>query len=292
MNLQILLVGPTREWSGDLVTFLGGHGVDVLVSSDPGQLMRRIAMDAPSLILLCDNLPGTTSVGLLEMLRQAGCDTPVIMLGERVDAIEKIICLELGADDYLDMPCNPRELLSRIRNVLRHRPRIETPSGVIADAGVFGDFRLDIARRALTRNGAFVSLQGSAFALLQLFVEHPMKVLSRPGLIALLQGRGSGACERSLDVLVCRLRRVIEADPSRPRFIQTVRGHGYVFNPRGGDSVNVPATSSGRPRAGSVGARRSAPASGSHTEVSGEVSGKFFQAPRFASAAPSVRSRA
>ncbi|MGI4859195.1 MAG: response regulator, partial [Janthinobacterium lividum] len=204
MNLPILLVGPARGWSTELVAFLGGHGVDVLLSNDPAQLMRRIALDAPALVLLCDNLPGTTSVGMLETLRQAGCDTPVIMLGERVDAIEKIICLELGADDYLDVPCNPRELLSRIRNVLRHRPRIAVRSGVAADAGVFGDFRLDVVRRALTRDGAIVSLQGSAFALLQLFVEHPMKVLSRSGLIALLQGQGSGACERSLDVLVCR----------------------------------------------------------------------------------------
>lgn len=288
MNLQILLVGPTRGWRGELISFLGSHGLDVLLSNDAAQLMRRIATDAPALVLLCDNLPGTTSVGMLETLRQSGCDTPVIMLGERVDAIEKIICLELGADDYLDMPCNPRELLSRIRNVLRHRPRIEIASGVAADAGVFGDFRLDIPRRALIRDGAFVSLQGSAFALLQLFVEHPMKVLSRSGLIALLQGRGSGTCERSLDVLVCRLRRVIETDPGRPRFIQTVRGHGYVFNPRSGDAASAQTAANARPRAGSAGGRSTTPAAASHADVSG----KFFQAPRFGSAAPSARSRA
>ncbi|MCY0386051.1 winged helix-turn-helix domain-containing protein [Robbsia sp. Bb-Pol-6] len=288
MNLQILLVGPTREWSTDLVAFLGGHGVDVLLSNDPAQLMRRVALDAPALILLCDNLPGATSVGLLEALRQAGCDTSVIMLGERVDAIEKIICLELGADDYLDMPCNPRELLSRIRNVMRHRPRTAPATGATADASVFGDFRLDIARRALLRNGTFVSLQGSAFALLQLFVEHPMKVLSRASLITLLQGRGSGACERSLDVLVCRLRRVIETDPGQPRFIQTVRGHGYVFNPRGGDSAGAPVGNGGRARAVASDARRAASAPASRVEVSG----KFFQAPRSGSVAPAVRSRA
>ncbi|MGI4981791.1 MAG: winged helix-turn-helix domain-containing protein [Janthinobacterium lividum] len=285
MNLPILLVGPARGWRTELVAFLGGHGVDVLLSDDPTQLMRRIALDAPALVLLCDNLPGTSSVGMLETLRQAGCDTPVIMLGERVDAIEKIICLELGADDYLDVPCHPRELLSRIRNVLRHRPRIEARSGVTVDAGVFGDFRLDVVRRALTRDGAFVSLQGSAFALLQLFVEHPMKVLSRSGLIALLQGRGSGACERSLDVLVCRLRRVIETDPGRPRFIQTVRGHGYVFNPRSGDTATLAPAGA---RAAPAGSRHTASATARHVDVSG----KFFRAPRSGSAAPSARSRA
>lgn len=242
------------------------------------RIALRLLTDTPAMVLICDGLLMDNPMhlngsGLLAAMRNGGdvggdvrrdarghagahlggyaggsargsvngADVPVIMLGADADAMEKIICLELGADDYLDLPCNYRELLSRIRNVLRHRPAV--PQNPVDRSGhcIFGDFALDVKSGTLTQHGVDVTIQGSTRALLQRLAEHPMKVLSRQNLIGMLAGHsadnggayGTATCERSLDVVVCRLRRIIEADPARPKFIQTVRGFGYVFNPLG-----------------------------------------------------------
>lgn len=258
-----------------------------------GAVARAIATQVPDVILLSDQFAHgrlqSSSVDMLTLLQQSAPRVPVIMLGTRADSMERIICLECGADDYVDMPCHPRELLSRIRNILRYRPRAAR-SLIDRDGDcAFGDFVFNRSRLHLTKHGVSVALQESAMALLGKLTENPMKVLSRQALIEMVTGvsagtsaeasvgvnsgltsrggvsvrsaanggehrrtargvtgavsppRGGVSCERSLDVVVCRLRRVIESNPSQPKFLQTVRGFGYVFNPSGaGASVHSP----------------------------------------------------
>jgi two-component system phosphate regulon response regulator OmpR len=160
---------------------------------------------------------------------------PIIMLTAKGDEVERIVGLEIGADDYLPKPFNPRELVARIQAVLRRQPAPAPPGAPSTDHQVveFGPFRLDLAARSLTRAGAEVSLTTGEFALLKVLTQHPRNPLSRDKLMELARGREFGAFDRSIDVQVSRLRKLIEIDPSKPSYIQTVWGFGYVFIPDG-----------------------------------------------------------
>jgi two-component system phosphate regulon response regulator OmpR len=149
--------------------------------------------------------------------------------------VERIVGLEVGADDYLPKPFNPRELLARIQAVLRRRPPAGPPGAPTAEAQVveFGEFRLNLATRSLNRADKDVALTTGEFALLKVLVQHPRSPLSRDKLMELARGREFGAFDRSIDVQVSRLRKLIEPDPAKPAFIQTVWGFGYVFIPDG-----------------------------------------------------------
>ena len=157
------------------------------------------------------------------------------MLTAKGDDVDRIIGLEVGADDYLPKPFNPRELLARIHAVLRRKPPTELPGAPSAEPieVAFGPFRLDLATRAFTRDGTPVPLTTGEFSVLKVLVQHARAPLSREKLMALARGREYGAYDRSLDVQVSRLRKLIEADPQQPRYIQTVWGVGYVFVPDG-----------------------------------------------------------
>ena len=280
MTIQILVIGAKSVWREGIVTCLQANDMAVRTIDAAASLARAVAMEPPDVILLSDDLVRdrlqASSVEMLTLLRQAVPSVPVVMLGNKADSMkadsmEKIICLECGADDYVDMPCNPRELLSRIRNILRYRPQPSRSSIDLNGCCSFGDFVFNRSRLQLLRDGVIVPLQVSAMSLLCKLAEHPMKVLSRQALIEMLHGlsdglshgrsngvstgvstgistgistgmsstdattfgRGGVSCERSLDVVVCRLRRVIESNASQPKFLQTVRGFGYVFNPSG-----------------------------------------------------------
>ncbi|PZR42752.1 MAG: two-component system response regulator OmpR, partial [Stutzerimonas stutzeri] len=152
--------------------------------------------------------------------------------------VDRIVGLEVGADDYLPKPFNPRELVARIQAVLRRRPAPTPPGAPSAGTEIveFGPFRLDLAARSLARNGEDVPLTTGEFALLKVLTQHPRTPLSRDKLMELARGREFGAFDRSIDVQVSRLRRLIESDPARPVFIQTVWGFGYVFIPDGKNS--------------------------------------------------------
>ena len=157
------------------------------------------------------------------------------MLSARGEAVDRILGLELGADDYLGKPFNPRELLARIHAVLRRRPRQDAPGAPSMENEVvkFGDFELDLGTRVLKKNGEIVPLTTGEFAVLKAFARHPRQPLSRDKLMEMARGREYEAFDRSLDVQVSRLRKLLEPDPSKPRYLQTVWGLGYVFIPDG-----------------------------------------------------------
>tara|TARA_Y100001956_G_C3989393_1_gene128585 strand:- start:96 stop:587 length:492 start_codon:yes stop_codon:yes gene_type:complete len=159
---------------------------------------------------------------------------PIIMLTAKGDEVDRIIGLEMGADDYLPKPFNPRELLARARAVLR-RQTIEAPGAPSLEEQIveFGEYRLNLATREMTADGKPLSLTSGEFAVLKSLVTHPREPLSRDKLMNLARGRDYSALERSIDVQVSRLRRMLEKDPASPRYIQTVWGLGYVFVPDG-----------------------------------------------------------
>lgn len=233
---------PHRIWVVDddpdlrqlLSTYLGEQGYEVRCMGDGAQLMARLEGQRPDLLVLDLMLPGDDGLSLLRRLRDGADDLPVLMLTARADAVDRIIGLEQGADDYLAKPFLPRELTARIEAVLRRRGTL--PGGLPQPDGAriaFADLEVDLAARTLERHGEALTITGGEFALLAAFVQHPHRPLSRERLIELARGPGSDTDSRSMDVQVSRLRRLIEPEPTRPRYVQTVWGYGYVFVPDG-----------------------------------------------------------
>ncbi len=233
---------PHRIWVVDddpelrrlLSTYLGEQGYEVRCMADGAQLMARLEGQRPDLLVLDLMLPGDDGLSLLRRLRDGADDLPVLMLTARADAVDRIIGLEQGADDYLAKPFLPRELTARIEAVLRRRGTL--PGGLPQPDGArigFGDLEVDLASRTLERAGEPLTITSGEFALLAAFVQHPHRPLSRERLIELARGPASDTDSRSMDVQVSRLRRLIEPEPARPRYVQTVWGYGYVFVPDG-----------------------------------------------------------
>ncbi len=215
-------------------TYLIDQGYDVRCLSDVKQLEARLEFQRPDLIVLDLMMPGDDGLTALRRLRDAGDDLPVVMLTARGDGVDRIIGLEQGADDYLAKPFLPRELSARIEAVLRRRSSI--PAGTpLAEGGdvTFGENQFDLSARTLFRDGTPVVITSGEFSLLAAFVQHPHRPLSRERLIELARGPGSDTDSRSMDVQVSRVRKLVEPDPARPRYIQTVWGYGYVFVPDG-----------------------------------------------------------
>jgi two-component system OmpR family response regulator len=229
---QLLVVDDDREIRDLLAGFLAKHGFRVLTASDGKEMRKALADRRIDLIVLDLMLPGEDGLALCRELR-AGSELPVIMLTAMREEIDRIIGLEVGADDYLPKPFNPRELLARIKAVLRRthgepRTREPQPAGILCFAG----WSLDpLGRRLTASDGREVELTGGEFDLLTVFAERPGRVLSREQLLDLTRGREATAFDRSIDSQVSRLRRKLELDPVRPRLIKTVRGSGYVFTP-------------------------------------------------------------
>jgi len=231
---MIWVVDDDPELRQMVVTYLIDQGYEVRCLCDVKQLEARLEFQRPDLVVLDLMLPGDDGLTALRRLRDAGDDLPVVMLTARGDGVDRIIGLEQGADDYLGKPFLPRELTARIEAVLRRRSSI--PAGTpLADGAqvIFGDNQLDLAARTLVRNGATQVITSGEFSLLAAFVQHPHRPLSRERLIELARGPESDTDSRSMDVQVSRVRKLIEQDPSRPRYLQTVWGYGYVFVPDG-----------------------------------------------------------
>ncbi len=231
---HILIVDDDREIRDLLSRFLAKNGYRATGAADGREMRRALSERAIDLIILDLMLPGEDGLTLCRNLR-AESGVPVIMLTAKGDEVDRIVGLEMGADDYLAKPFNPRELMARIKAVLR---RAGAPAGGLsggrqADTGAvlsFSGWRLDLDRRELTSpDGILVPLSGGEFGLLAALAGHPGRVLSRDQLLDLARGRDALPFDRSIDVQVSRLRRKIEANPREPALIKTVRGGGYLF---------------------------------------------------------------
>lgn len=230
---KIVIVDDDARIRDLLRRFLAQEGYDVLLAEDARALQRITQRETVDLLVLDVMLPGEDGLSICRRLRQAGDKTPIIMLTAKGEDVDRILGLEIGADDYLAKPFNPRELLARIHAVLRRRPVIEAPGAPTAEQEVmrFGEFSFDLAARQLSRNGQDIPLTTGEFAMLKALVRHPRQSLSRDKLAQLARGRDFEPFDRSLDVQISRLRKLIEVDPANPRIIQTVWGVGYVFVP-------------------------------------------------------------
>lgn len=231
---RVWVVDDDPELRKMVGSYLMDQGYDVRCLASGEQLWTRLQSQRPDLVVLDLMLPGDDGLTLLRRLRDSGDDLPVVMLTARGDAVDRIIGLEQGADDYLAKPFLPRELTARIEAVLRRR--VTLPSGTplaAAEPVVIGDLTLDLAARTLERHGQITVLTSGEYALLSAFVRHPHRPLSRERLVELARGPESLTDSRSMDVQVSRLRRLVEPDPARPRYLQTVWGYGYVFVPDG-----------------------------------------------------------
>jgi two-component system phosphate regulon response regulator OmpR len=203
--------------------------------ADANDMTRWLARERYDLMVLDLMMPGEDGLSICRRLRGLGEKIPIIMLTAKGDDVDRIVGLEVGADDYLAKPFNPRELVARIHAVLRRAPATQPPGAPAAEQTVvvFGDFSLNLGTRSISRNGKPLALTTGEFALLKVLVQHPRTPLSRDKLMELARGREFGAFDRSIDVQISRLRKLVEADPAKPAFIQTVWGFGYVFIPDG-----------------------------------------------------------
>jgi len=231
---KILVVDDDARLRALLQRYLEEQGYTVKAVADAEQMDRALGRELYSLMVLDLMLPGEDGLSICERLRSTGNAIPIIMLTAKGDDADRINGLEAGADDYLPKPFNPRELLARIKAVLRRQVK-ELPGAPSQQEEVvsFGPFMLDLSTRTLTKNGEAVSLTTGEFAVMKALVQHPREPLTRDKLMNLARGREWSAMERSIDVQVSRLRRLIEDDPSNARYIQTVWGVGYVFVPDG-----------------------------------------------------------
>ena len=247
-NARILVVDDDPELRTMLRDYLTGNGYTVDLAAHGDAMRESLAQAMPQAVILDLMLPGDDGLTLARELRRSS-DVPILMLSARGEEIDRVIGLEVGADDYLPKPFSPRELLARLRALLRraqvgaqgeggsHPVSLASVSGAGAESakGVtrFGPFFLDAAAFRLLRDGQDVGLSVAEFTLLQAMAAHPNRVLSRDQLIDWLKGYERDAFDRSIDVRVTRLRRKIEEDPAHPAYIRTIRGQGYLFNPAG-----------------------------------------------------------
>lgn len=232
---KILVVDDDLRLRDLLRRYLAEQGFNV-VTAENAQAMNKLWLrERYDLLVLDLMLPGEDGLSICRRLRGAGDKTPIIMLTAKGEDVDRIVGLEMGADDYLAKPFNPRELVARISAVLRRVGPDEIPGAPseTPQSFEFGDFVLDLGTRTLKKKGETVPLTTGEFSVLKVFARHARQPLSREKLMELARGREYEVFDRSLDVQISRLRKLIEPDPSNPLYIQTVWGLGYVFIPEG-----------------------------------------------------------
>jgi two-component system phosphate regulon response regulator OmpR len=231
---KILIVDDDPGLRRLLERFLTEEGYRVKAVENTEQMDRVLGRELFQLLVLDLMLPGEDGLSACKRLREANNQMPIIMLTAKGDEGSRIQGLELGADDYLGKPFNPRELLARIKAVLRRQaPAVPGAPGSEDETVSFGEYELFLATRELKKGDEVHMLTTGEFAVLKALVQHAREPLTRDKLMNLARGREWDALERSIDVQISRLRRMIEPDPSKPRYIQTVWGVGYVFVPDG-----------------------------------------------------------
>ena len=244
---KILVVDDDLRLRELLNRYLTEQGFNVRMAGNAADMDKMLHREFYDLMVLDLMLPGEDGLAICRRLRAAENDIPIVMLTAKGDDIDRIIGLEMGADDYLPKPFNPRELVARIHAVLRRHSANTPPGapGMEEERISFGGLTLDLATRELSRNSngagdeievTVQALTTGEFAVLKALVQHPRQPLSRDKLMELARGREYDVFDRSIDVQISRLRKLIEDDPAKPRYIQTVWGFGYVFVPDGAKS--------------------------------------------------------
>jgi DNA-binding response OmpR family regulator len=232
---HLLVVDDDWETRELLTSYLGKQGFEVSTVENGQAMDAWLATHTADLIILDLMLPGEDG---LSIARRLGAENklPIVMISARGEELDRIVGLEVGADDYLPKPFNPRELLARVRAVLRRTAHGKEEEPDASSEYAFGPFRFDSERRLLYRGSAKVDLSRAEFDLLDVFVHHPNRVLSRDFIMDCVRGNYRDPLDRSIDVRVTRLRRKIEADPADPCYIRTIWGIGYQFNPEEGQT--------------------------------------------------------
>ncbi len=232
---KILVVDDDPRLRDLLRRYLTEQGFNVFVSEDSREMTKLWQREHFDLLVLDLMLPGEDGLSICRRLRGGHDNTPIIILTAKAEDIDRIVGLEMGADDYLSKPFNPRELLARINAILRRRGTEEHPGAPSQEneSVVFGPYTLNLSTRTLVQSGKQIPITTGEFSVLKVFSRYPKIPLSRDKLMELARGREYEAFDRSLDVQISRLRKLIEPNPSKPIFIQTVWGLGYVFVPDG-----------------------------------------------------------
>lgn len=227
---HILIVDDDREIRSLLADYLSNNGYAAHSAENGGAMWKALEETPIDLIVLDLNLPGDDGLTLCRTLR-AKSQMPVIMLTARNEPLDRILGLEMGADDYLPKPFEPRELLARIRSVLRRSHALPSNhAGQGAERLLFAGWTLDLtARHLLSPEQVVVMLSGAEFRLLKIFLEHPNRVLNRDQLLNMTQGRDSDPFDRSIDIQISRLRQKLGEDARSPQILKTVRNGGYVL---------------------------------------------------------------
>jgi DNA-binding response OmpR family regulator len=237
-NETLLIVDDENDLCDMLTTYLSRQGFTVVTANNAIQARELLSSQTINLMVLDINMPGESGLDLLRTM-QMEIKLPVILLTANTDVIDRVVGLELGADDYIGKPFDLRELLARIRSVLRRATHNEhtthTSEQVVALSTTnfvqFGDCRLDLGtRRLFNALGEELPLTAMEFDLLQVFADNPNRVLTRDRLLELAHCRGRDPFDRSIDIRITRLRRKIESDPAHPQVIKTVRGSGYLYS--------------------------------------------------------------
>ncbi|MBK4737548.1 response regulator [Noviherbaspirillum pedocola] len=233
--IHALIVDDDNEIRTLLCNYLADFGIDASGAQDGAAMRRAMVEQQPDVIILDLMLPGEDGLTLCRQLRAAG-DIPIIMLTARGEAADRVVGLELGADDYVVKPFDPRELVARVHTVLRRaRPerKRDDSSGHDEDVVSFEGWVLHVSSRQLTTpRGMIVPLSNAEFRLLWTFIQRPRRVLTRDQLMDAARGQASTAFDRSIDLLVSRLRQKLDEDPRDPKILKTIRGEGYLFDAR------------------------------------------------------------
>jgi len=227
---HILVVDDDPELRMLLEKYLGRYDFEIATLPDAADVERRLARFRPDVLVLDLMLPGEDGLSVCKRLRGRGETVPIIMLTARDEPFDRVLGLELGADEYIGKPFEPRELVARIDALLR-RARLPVAAPDISENVRVGDWIFDRASRELLRGQERVSLTSGEFALLKALTDHPLEPLRRDQLLALARDSAQELSDRAIDVQVSRLRKYLEQDPRAPRYIQTVWGVGYVFVP-------------------------------------------------------------
>ena len=220
---KLLVVDDDAELRELISAFLTKQGYQIVAVRDGAAMDRALAAKDVDLVILDLMLPGEDGLSIAKRLKREA-DVPIIIVSAQGEDVDRIVGLEVGADDYMGKPFNPRELLARIRAVMR---RTSGNAQVVE----FGDFRLDVNAHRLSKEGQTVPLTSGEFDLLSILVRHPNRVLDRDRILDLLTGAERSPFDRSIDVRITRLRSKIEPDPATPIFIRTIWGKGYMFCP-------------------------------------------------------------